>query len=124
MGMSPFYIIEAKANAEGFSYSLEEVVEAAIVDLKDGIDMAFMYGDILFTVGVETGLVHMYAFGTPFLRSAVRQFMEDVWRLDHKVLFAPLLNKKLGRVAQSFGWEPTGRILPTGHHLYIARRPT
>lgn len=121
--MNAFSIIDAAADTEGYPISREAVVAAAIRDLREGKDMAFQYGNVLFTVGLVDCIVHMYSVGIYSLRPVARQFMVDLWRLPRPVFFAPILNKKLGRVSQSFGWEPTGRILPTGHHIYVARRP-
>lgn len=123
MGMNAFDIIEAAADTEGYPISRDAVVYAAIRDLCEGKDLAYQYGDVLFTVGWSDCIVHMYSLGVYSLRPAARQFMIDLWDLPQSRFFAPILNKKLGRVAQSFGWEPTGRILPTAHHVYIARRP-
>ena len=107
--------------SEGFPIPKEIIVEVTMEDIRSGADMVYQYGDVVFTLGLDTGIVHLYSLGTSSLLSATRRFMKDVWKTGLRELYAPILNKKLESAAGRFGWRLVG-TLPTGHRLYVIRR--
>lgn len=114
-------IIHQKAWNEGFDIPQEVIARVALVDIRTGVDMVCQYGDVVFTVGVDSGIVHLYSLGTTSLLSATRRFMREVWKIGLTELYAPILDEKLESAAKRFGWKLVG-TLPTGHRLYIIRR--
>ena len=114
-------IINNMAWNEGFDIPAEVIARVALYDIRRGVDIVYQYGDVVFTVGVESGIVHLYSLGTSSLLTATRKFMRDVWRIGLNELYAPILDEKLESAAQRFGWRLIGS-LPTGHRLYVIRR--
>ena len=114
-------IINRMAWNEGFDISKEVIARVAIDDIRRGADMVYQYGGVVFTVGVDSGIVHLYSLGTSSLLTATRRFMREVWRIGLTELYAPILDEKLESAAKRFGWGLIGN-LPTGHRLYIIRR--
>ena len=124
--MNALEIIEKSFTTEGFDVDRGEALARVLEDIENGSDLVFDYGSVIFTVGMdpEAPLVHLYVSG-PSLRifPACRQFMRDVWnRTGHSCLLAAILNEDVAKLPLLFGWEPSA-VLPTGHRMYVARRP-
>lgn len=109
------------ASNEGLEIPKEVIVRAVMDDIHCGADMVYQFGDVVFTVGIESGIVHLYSLGTSSLLVATRKFMKEVWRTGLRELYAPILNEKLESAAKRFGWRLIGH-LETGHRLYVIRR--
>lgn len=120
---NPEEIIQRMATNEGLPYDRQAVVDLALRDLEEGADIVYSYDDVVFTVEVSSGLVHMYSLGEhpTALLAAARRFAVDVWSSGFTRLFAPILNPKLARCALLFGWRPV-QDLPTGHTLFMLER--
>lgn len=114
-------IIKKMAWNEGFDIPQEVIARVALDDCRRGVDVVYQYGDVVFTVGVDSGIVHLYSLGTTSLLIATRKFMVEVWKTGLTELYAPVLDEKLESAAMRFGWRLVG-LLPTGHRLYILRR--
>ena len=119
----PEDIIREMASNEGFPFDRQLVVDSALNDLRAGVDLVFWYESVVFTVEIDTGLVHMYSLGErpTALLSAARHFFRDVWSMGLPRIFAPIINPKIARCALLFGWRPL-LDLPTGHTLFVLER--
>lgn len=114
-------IINRMAWSEGFDIPREVIARLAVDDIRSGADMVHQYGGVVFTVEIESGVVHLYSIGTTSLLTATRRFMKDVWKTGLTELYAPILSEKLESAAKRFGWKFMC-MLPTGHRLYVIRR--
>ena len=121
--MNAVEVIERMASNEGRAIPRTKVVDAALLDLTRGVDMIFVYGDVVFSVGVINNMVHLYSTGATSLLLATRRFMKDVWRMEHDFLWAPMDNPKLESAAKRFGWQLIGAIKETDHRIYLLKRP-
>lgn len=119
----PEEIIRQAATNEGFSVDRQMVVDLALEDMRTGVDCVFWYESVVFTVEVESGIVHMYSLGQKptALLAAARRFFRDVWSMGLPRIFAPIINPQIARCALLFGWRPV-LDLPTGHTLFMLER--
>lgn len=113
-------IIRKKANPEGYHVNQEDLGDFLVKKLSE--QYVFQYKSTVITVDKKKGTCHIYSVGG-YIRKAMRKFMNDVWKnSEFKTLEAPILNKKLQRIVQAFGWKPTEIAFSTGHILYRIER--
>lgn len=121
--MIPREIIRRMASTEGLPYDRQVVIDLAIKDVDTGADLVYWYPDVVFTLEVDSGLVHMYSLGDKpsALLAAARHFFRDVWATGRDRIFAPIINPRIERCALRFGWVRVGAV-ETGHSIYMLER--
>lgn len=114
-------IIWRMANTEGFPVNRDDLADFLVSRMT--CQYVFQYENVVFTVNKDTHVSHIYSDDSGHnLLSSARKFMSEVWGVTGaEMLFAPVMDYRVKRFIERFGWKSLC-VLDSGHEMYYAVR--